>query len=108
MELVLVPKTKLGKWSVGLIITMPIFFYIGFSFVDFYNSQSGRTILQDIIVRPGVALPMLAGMASGTLAFITGIMSIIKRKERALFVYISTIIGFLLVLFLIAEIIFPH
>jgi len=60
------PKTTLGKWSVVLIIVMPVFFYVGMSFVDFYESVSaGKTILQDIIVRPGVALPMLAGMVSG-------------------------------------------
>jgi len=103
------PKTKLGKWSVWLILAMPVFFYMGFSFVSFYEGiPSGRTIPQDIVVRPGVALPMLTGMFSGISAFITGITSLIRKRERALLVFVSTIMGGLLILFLLGEIVFPH
>jgi len=109
MRLEFIPRTILGRWSVGLIIAMPVFFYIGFSFVSFYESISaGKTIPQDIIVRPGVALPMLAGMVSGISAFITGLVSTIRKKERALLVYVATMIGGLLILFLFGEIFFPH
>ncbi len=109
MRLNFIPKTTLGRWSVGLIVAMPVFFYIGFSFVDFYEPISaGKTIPQDIIIRPGVALPMLAGMVSGILAFITGSIAIVKQKERALFVYAAMIIGALLIIFLLGEILFPH
>jgi hypothetical protein len=51
---------------------------------------------------------MLAGMATGVSAFITGLLVIIRHKEKSLLVYASTIVGALLVLFLIAEITFPH
>ena len=108
MRLEFIPRTILGRWSVGLIIAMPVFFYIGFSFVSFYDFISaGKTIPQDIIVRPGVALPMLAGMVSGVSTFITGLVSIIRKKERALLVYVATMIGGLLTLFLLGEIFFP-
>ena len=109
MRLEFIPRTILGRWSVGLIIAMPVFFYIGFSFVSFYEFISaGKTIPQDIIVRPGVALPMLAGMVSGVSTFITGLVSMIRKKERALLVYAATMIGGLLTLFLLGEIFFPH
>jgi len=105
----IIPKTILGKWSVVLIVVMPAFFYIGMSFVDFYSSiPAGRTILQDVVGRPGVALPMLAGFASGIIAFITGLAAIIKNRERAILVFVSTIIGALLILYLAGEIISPH
>jgi hypothetical protein len=51
---------------------------------------------------------MLAGMGAGISAFITGLLAIIRHKERAVLVVISTVIGVLLILFLILEITFPH
>lgn len=104
------PKTILGKWSVGLIVAMPILFIIGTSFTDtLYRSvPAGRTILADIAARPALALTMLAGMAAGISAFMTGLVAIIRQKENALLVYVSTVFGALFVLYLAAEIVFPH
>jgi hypothetical protein len=104
------PKTTLGKWSVGLIATMPILFIIGTSFTNtLYKSvPAGRTILADIATRPALALTMLAGMVAGISAFIAGLLTIIRQKEKTLLVYISTGIGALLILFLAGEIMFPH
>jgi len=106
----LLPKTKLGKWSVGLIIAMFSLFFLGMSFfLKVYTSVSaGETILSDIVTRPGLALSMLSGFASGIIAFITGLTAIIKNKERSILVFIATIIGALLILFLTAEITSPH
>jgi len=105
-----IPKTKLGKWSVGLIIAMPLLFILGTTFTSsIYESiPAGDTILADIAVRPALALTMLAGMISGILAFITGLWDIVRKKEKAVLVYISSLIGALLVLFLSGEILFPH
>ena len=106
----LLPKTKLGKWSVGLIIAMFLLFFIGrLFFLKVYTSVSaGETILSDIAARPGLALSMLSGFASGIIAFITGLTAIIRNKERSILVFIATIIGALLIFFLTAEVIFPH
>jgi hypothetical protein len=106
----IMPKTILGKWSVGLIVAMPIFFIIGTSFTNsLYKSvPAGGTILADIAARPALALTMLAGMVAGISAFITGLLAIIRQKEYALLVYVSCSIGALLVLFLAGEILFPH
>jgi uncharacterized membrane protein len=110
MRLGFIPKTKWGRLSVGLIIGMLILFFMGFSFKDLlYKSvPAGNTILEDIVVRPALALTMLAGMAFGVFAFITGLTSIIKQRERALSAYVATIMGGLLILFLLGEIFFPH
>ena len=104
------PKTTLGKWSVGLIVAMPIMFIIGTSFTNtLYKSVSaGKTIIADIGVRPALALTMLAGMVAGISALITGFLAIIRKKENALLVHVSTVIGALLMLSLAGEIIFPH
>ena len=106
----IMPISILGKWSVGLIITMPLFFIIGTSFTNsLYKSvPAGDTILADITKRPALALTMLAGMVAGITAFITGLLAIIRKKEKAILVYLSSLIGTLLILFLIGEVLFPH
>jgi len=103
------PKTVLGKWSIVLIVVMPIFFYIGMSFVSFYESISaGKTIPHDIVVRPGIALSMLVGFISGIAAFFTGIIGIIKKKDYSILVFLSTVVGFLVLLWCLVQILFPH
>ena len=106
----IVPVTKLGKWSLGLIVAMPFLFIIGSSFTNsIYKSvPAGSTILADIAARPALALTMLAGMAAGISAFITGLLAIIKQKDNALLVYVSSLFGALLILFLAGEVLSPH
>ncbi len=104
------PKTKLGKWSVIFIPLMLVLFFVGTSLTDtlYEGVAAGGTIHKDIVSRPVLALSMLAGMAAGVTALVIGLISIIKKKERALLVYLSTLVGAGLTLFLIAEIVFPH
>jgi hypothetical protein len=110
VKISILPKTKLGWWSLGLAVAMPVLFFIGMSFTTLlYKSvPAGGTILKDITVRPALALTMLAGMASGISAFIIGLIAIIRQKERALLVYGATLTGALLAIFLFGEFIFPH
>ena len=106
----ILPKTKLGWWSLGLAAAMPVLFFIGMSFTNLlYKSvPAGDTILKDIAVRPALALTMLAGIVSGIWAFIIGLIAIIRQKARALLVYCATLVGALLIIFLLGELIFPH
>jgi hypothetical protein len=106
----ILPKTKLGKWSIVLIIAMPVLFIIGTAFTNLlYKSiPAGGTILADIAARPALALTMLAGMAAGISAFITSLVAIIRQKERALLVYVACLIGALLLFFLVGEVSSPH
>ena len=104
------PKTTVGKWSLGLIIVMPLLFVLGTSFANsLYDSvAAGGTVIADISSRPALAITMLAGFAAGIAGFITGLIALFKQKDRAILVYASTIVGFLLVLYVIAEFAFPH
>lgn len=104
------PTSLVGKWSVGLIIAMPILFVIGTSLADslYLSNPPGDTILKDIAARPALALTMLAGMGAGISAFITGMIAIIRKQERTLLVYLSIAVGGFLILFLAGEILFPH
>ena len=104
------PKTNLGKWSVGLILGMFLLFFVGMSFTNslYETVSAGGTIIKDIGQRPALALSMLAGFGAGIAALITGLIAIIKQKERVILVYLSTLVGAALTLFLIAEFLFPH
>lgn len=90
MKITLLPTTKLGKWSVGLIISLFLFFLLGIALVT--------------LGRPGgdmyIAIPVLIAGIYGIATFITGIICIFKYKERSLLVFVSSFIGlaFLMVL----------
>jgi len=107
---IIIPQTTPGKWSIGLIVVMPILFVTGSSFTNslYPSVPAGETIWADIAARPALALTMLAGMVAGISAFITGLWAIVKQKENALLVYVATVMGALLILFLTGEIVFPH
>jgi len=104
------PKTKLGRWSVWLILAMPVLFILGSLAANtlYKDVLAGDTILWDMTTRPVLAWSMLIGMICGISAFITGLTTIIKDKERALLVYASTAFGALLLLFLVGEVVVPH
>jgi hypothetical protein len=89
---------------------MPLLFFIASSLTNsLYKSiPAGRTILEDIVKRPALALTMLLGMGTGISAFIVGLLAIIKEKERSPLVYFASLIGLLLILFLSGELLFPH
>jgi hypothetical protein len=110
VRITILPKKHLGWWSLWLIVAMPVLFFIGMSFTNLlYKSvPAGGTILRDIAVRPALALTMLAGMASGASSFVVGLVAIIKQKERALLVYAASLIGALLIVFLLGELLSPH
>jgi hypothetical protein len=47
-------------------------------------------------------------MVAGILAFIVGLLAIVRQKENALLVYVSTVIGALFMLYLAGEMLYPH
>ena len=104
------PKTRLGKWSVWLIPAMVVLFFVGSSLANslYQTVPAGDTILSDIMSRPALALSMLAGFGAGISAFVAGLINILKQKERALLVFGSTLIGAVVIVFLVLEFSFPH
>ncbi|HLM84256.1 MAG TPA: hypothetical protein VK254_03555 [Candidatus Bathyarchaeia archaeon] len=110
MKIYLTPESASGKWSIGLIAVLLFLFSAGASLASFFYKSvpAGNTLLADIVARPILAISMLLAMLSGVLSFITGLVAIIKQKERALLVYISVAIGALLILLLLGEFLFPH
>jgi hypothetical protein len=89
---------------------MFLLFFLGSSLTNslYAAVPAGDTILADISSRPALALSMLAGMLTGILAFVTGLLAITRQKERSLLVYASSLVGASLLFFLAGEILFPH
>jgi undecaprenyl pyrophosphate phosphatase UppP len=103
------PKSKLGKWSVWLIPAMVILFLIGLSLptILYKSVPAGDSPISDIMNRPALAISMLLGFGAGCAAFVTGLISIIKKKERAFFVYVCTLIGAVVIVLSIPLFLFP-
>ena len=97
------PKTQSGKWSVKLIFGFFVFF--GLFWLMIKAGQRGGMGFFDNLY---LTIPALLAAFSGIGAFLTGIISIFKFKERAIVVFVSTLIGALITLFVAGEILFPH
>lgn len=97
------PKTKLGKLSVRLIITF--FLLLGLFYILVASGQRGGATF---FSNPVLAFTGLGMAAAGISAFFTGVVGIIKEKERSVLAFLSTIMGLFILLFVLAEILFPH
>ena len=97
------PSAVLGAWSVRL-IAFAFAFFILFAALVALGQRGGETFFSNLVL----TIPMLIAAVLAVCAFITGILSIIRNRERAVFVLISTTIGLFVLIFGLAEIIFPH
>jgi hypothetical protein len=53
-------------------------------------------------------LPTFAVAALGLAGFIAGIAAIIGKKERVILIFLPILVGFLIIFWTVAEIIYPH
>ena len=83
MRISILPKTSLGRWSVGLTIAWILFF-----------------VLSEVVLGPGPDYNMalaygltIVDTGIGVAAFVTGFISIINCKERSVLVFVTAVIG---------------
>ncbi len=97
------PKTSLGKWSVGLIL---IFFllFATFQLLVASGQRGGATFFSNLVL----TIPILLAGISGVLAFFTGIAGIVKSAERSVLVFLAAAMGLFIVVFWLGEILSPH
>ena len=103
MKVYFTPKTTLGKWSVVLIIAF-IVLMVAFQLLVASGQRGGKTFFSNLIL----AIPMIVAGISGISAFVTGIIGIIKSRERSVIVYLAVLIGLFVLLFWAGEVMFPH
>ncbi len=94
------PKTKLGKWAGGLIAA---FFLSFLTLILFIRSgqRPGHTIFDNLYL----SISGICAAISGTAAFFTGAVSIIKFRERSILVILATIVGFIVTLIVVMEVV---
>ena len=84
MRISILPKSLLGWWSVGLVVAWILFFVL---------SQVILGQGPDYNLALAYALTIVVAGIGGA-ALVTGLISIIKSKERSIFVFVTTAIGF--------------
>lgn len=97
------PKTNLGKWSAWLIVTFAILLGV-FRLLVASGQQGGDTFFSNLLL----TIPMLLAATSGIAAFVTGLISIVKGKERSIAVYLAVAFGLFVLIFALGEVISPH
>jgi len=103
MKICFLPKNYLGKWSCGLIVAFAILLGIFFIFIAL-GERGGMTFFSNL----KLTIPMVLASLSAITAFFIGLASLIKDKYKSVLVLLSTTIGFLILLWVLAEIVFPH
>lgn len=97
------PRTRLGKWSAGLIV-VSLLLFATLALLVSLGQRGGETFFSN----PLLGISGLGAAAAAVLASFAGIVAIIKNKERSVFVYIATAIGLYVLVFVLGEILFPH
>ncbi len=90
MQIGILPKSALGRWSVVLAAVF-ILLSIMFAILTGLGGEPGPFALIFIV-------NILIGV-SFIAAFVTGLVSIIKSRERAILVYLAMLVGFGALLF---------
>ena len=83
MRISILPKTSLGRWSVGLAAAcfLP-------PLVQWLAGLESHSVVDPVALIVTVALGIL-----GIGSFVTGLISIIKRKERSILVFLAVIVA---------------
>jgi hypothetical protein len=103
MKIRIIPGTTLGKWSIGLTGGLVLFFALLWVLAA-TGQRGGETFFSN----PALAIPALLAAVSGIAAFFTGIIGIIKSKERSISAFLAVLIGFFVLVFCLGEILSPH
>ena len=90
LQIGILPKSSLGIWSVGLAAAF-ILLSILFAVLTGLGGEPGPFALI-FIVNVVIGISSIA-------AFITGLVSIIKSKERSVLVFLAVLLGFCALLF---------
>ena len=100
MRITILPKSSLGRWSVVLAAAFILLFVI---LQIFYTSVHRNPVTNPGSPSPFILIGVVAEYISGIASFVTGLISLIKRKERAILVFLVVAVGSFVLLFLVGE-----
>ena len=111
MRISILPKTCLGKWSVGLVAAFILISVVN-GLIPSPQPSPGAPVLPPsmAVVAIGISrmVALIIGLASGVAALVTGLISIIKSRERSILVFLAVLVGLFVLIFCLGEVIFPH
>ena len=87
-KIVVLPKTRIGKWAVGL----------GIAFI----------VLIAIKIQDSFPMPTFSIAGLGLAGFIMAIIAIFKKKDRAILNFVPIGVGVVILVWFAAELMFPH
>jgi tellurite resistance protein TehA-like permease len=102
MKSTLLPTTTLGKWSIGLVIVFFLFFVV------FLIEAKSGLLGGDTWTWDWPAIPILLAGVSAVSALVTGIIGIVKSRERSVLVFMSAALGLFVLFFVLGEFLVPH
>jgi undecaprenyl pyrophosphate phosphatase UppP len=87
MRITILPRTPLGKWSTGLAVASILLPFALYRFLSPFEPSAPEfnAVLYLAVI---IVVAVIAAAA-----FVTGLISMIKSKERSVFVFVSTAIG---------------
>lgn len=88
MKMPFLPKSILGKWSIGLSISFIILIWLKIQFE--------------------IPVSTFLIAALGLAGFFTSIVSIIKNKDRGVLYFIPILVGLIIIWWIAGEMIYPH
>ena len=91
MRISILPKTLLGRWSVGLAIAFILVVVFNILSQQRINFESGSVALRIFFI---------ALCITGIGSLVTGLISIIKSKERSILVFLAEVVGLFTLFFL--------
>jgi len=103
MRISLKPKTTMGKWSTGLIIAFLLFVAV-LAILVASGQRGGDTFFSNLTL----GIPGLLAGVSAVSALVTGIIGIVKSRERSVLVFLATAIGLYILIGALGEILIPH
>lgn len=99
------PKTNYGKWALGSIVAMFLLFSIRPIISKYiFNSVPSEGFISRYIMENLTRGAFAAGMS----ALVNGLISIFDKKDRGVWIVVSTIIGAIATVIFIVLFFFPH
>ena len=92
MRITSLPKTPLGWWSIGLVIALIVLFAV---LPDNPDAGPELTALDRALA---IGFAGISGAA-----FVTGLVGIIKKRERSILVFLTTAIGLFAVIIAVGQ-----
>jgi hypothetical protein len=91
VPITVLPKTSLGRWSLGLAIASIVVFVVAAGLLnDRWGLDENGDLINPVLT---VVLTIIIVAPSGA-ALVTGLISVIKRRERSVLVFLGMLITF--------------